>query len=356
MKNVLIIGCGRILRKHLDAISSLDQELINICGFVDTDITKAAEAAAPYSVPYFSCFRRAIAILLPDIVTVLTPSGQHFDVADFSLKNGIPTLVEKPMCLSWSQATGLVETSKATNAQLYVVKQNRYNDAIQRAKKIVDDGGIGNLLYATVRVRWCRPQEYYDLASWRGTWLQDGGVISNQASHHIDLLQWFCGEPEHVFAKSNQYKANIETEDTLFSIISFCNNRIGTLEATTAISPENLEGSLSLIGTKGVIEVGGHAVNEITKFATTETEYLGFLNVGEMNAIDAHDVYGSGHRSVYIELLKDLGGQQKSAVKGCEGLKSLKLIHGMYRSIELKQEISFSEDFASIKLGNENAD
>lgn len=356
MKNVLIVGCGRILRKHLDAISSIDHELINICGFVDIDIKKAAEAAAQYSVPYFCCFRRAITSLLPDIVSVLTPSGQHFDVADFSLKNGIPTLVEKPMCLSWTQAIELVETSKATNAELYVVKQNRYNDAIQRAKSIVDNGGIGNLLYATVRVRWSRPQEYYDSALWRGTWSQDGGVISNQASHHIDLLQWFCGEPEHVFAKSKRYKADIETEDTLFSIISFRNNRLGTLEATTAISCNNVEGSLSLIGTNGIIEVGGHAVNEITKFETTKTEFLGRPNVGKMSANDANDVYGSGHRSVYEELMKDLGGKQNTAVKGREGLKSLRLIHGMYRSIEMNREISFSEDFASVKLGNENAD
>ena len=106
----------------------------------------------------------------------------------------------------------------------------------------------------TVRVRWCRPQAYYDQDPWRGTWAYDGGVLTNQASHHIDLLEWMMGDVESVFAKSKKALADIEAEDTAVVILKFKNGALGLIEATTAIRPKDLEGSISVLGETGSVE------------------------------------------------------------------------------------------------------
>ena len=146
---------------------------------------------------------------------------------------------------------------------LSVVKQNRFNKPIVLLKNYLDQGRLGNIFLGSVRVRWSRPQSYYDEAKWRGTWKSDGGVITNQASHHIDMIQWLMGEVESVFAKSGNYMANIEAEDTAIACLNFKNGSMATLEASTAIRPKDIEGSISVLGTKGSVEVGGFSMNNM---------------------------------------------------------------------------------------------
>ena len=147
--------------------------------------------------------------------------------------------------------------------KIYVVKQNRYNEPIVQARNFCESGFLGTPQIGTLRVRWCRPQSYYDQAAWRGTWLMDGGVISNQASHHIDLIRWFMGPVNRVHAVSRSFLADIQTEDSLVALVEFKSGAIGTVEETTATRPRNLEGSFSIQGSLGAFEVAGFAVNKL---------------------------------------------------------------------------------------------
>ena len=147
--------------------------------------------------------------------------------------------------------------------RLFVVKQNRFNVPVVKAREALEAGRFGKLVLGTVRVRWCRDQSYYDQDAWRGTWAQDGGVLANQASHHVDMLGWFMGPVESVHARSARALVDIEAEDTAVATLKFRNGALGIIEATGATRPKDLEGSLSVLGEGGTVEIGGFAVNEI---------------------------------------------------------------------------------------------
>ena len=198
-----------------------------------------------------------------DVVCILTESGLHADHVVTLSAYGKHIVVEKPMALTLSDADRMIEHADANGIKLFVVKQNRYNMPVQKLRQAVDQNRFGKMVMGTVRVRWCRPQGYYAQDAWRGTWKYDGGVFSNQASHHIDLLEWMLGTPVSVFAKSRTALVDVECEDTGVAVITFQSGAIGIVEATTATRPKDLEGSISILGEKGTVEVGGFAVNEM---------------------------------------------------------------------------------------------
>src|SRR5690606_31720439 len=123
-------------------------------------------------------------------------------------------IVEKPMALTLDGADAMIRACDLHGVRLFVVKQNRFNLPVRKLREALEKNRFGKLVLGTVRVRWCRTQAYYDQASWRGTWALDGGVLANQASHHIDLLEWMMGEVESVYAKSTRALVDIEAEDT----------------------------------------------------------------------------------------------------------------------------------------------
>jgi predicted dehydrogenase len=202
----------------------------------------------------------------------------------------------------------------------------------------------------TVRVRWCRTQAYYDQDPWRGTWAQDGGVFANQASHHIDLLEWFLGEPVSVFAKARTALVDIEAEDTGVAIITFKSGAIGVVEATTATRPKDLEGSLSILGEKGAVEIGGFAVNELKtwQFADSRPEDKDILaGAKELPP----NVYGFGHKAYLNHVVDSIRTNRPGLVDGLEGRKSLELISAIYESIETHKEVVLRFQAVEARLG-----
>jgi len=218
-------------------------------------------------------------------------------------------------------------------------------------REAVDNGDFGKLVMGTVRVRWCRPQRYYDQDEWRGTWSMDGGVFTNQASHHVDLLEWMLGEPVSVFAKSRTALADIETEDTGVAIITFKNGAIGIVEATTATRPKDLEGSLSILGEKGSVVIEGFAVNQMKTWNfenQSEENQKGILANHNENP---NNVYGFGHIRYLDNVCESLLHNKKALVDGLEGRKSLELINAIYESIETGKEVFLRFQPKKCKLG-----
>jgi len=343
-----IIGCGRISERHLKVISLLPNAAVGaVC---DIDIKKAQKAARECGAPYYGDYIEMIKKEKPDIVSILTPSGMHarmaLSCADY-MKN---IILEKPMALKLSDADLLIEKCLRKNINLFVVKQNRYNLPIQKLKEAVVRGRFGKIVLATVRVRWCRRQDYYDTDKWRGSWAMDGGVLTNQASHHIDLLQWLVGPVESVVGKTATQLVNIEAEDTGLAILKFTSGALGLVEATTATRPNDLEGSISILGEKGSVEIGGFAVNEI-KHWNFEEELPEDLEVKEKYSVNPPNVYGFGHLEFIRKVLESLDNKTEPPVDGMEGRKSLELINAIYESAETGREVylRFKPEFC--KLG-----
>lgn len=349
--NAVIVGCGRIAKKHFDAINLIANDTVKILAVSDLNIDKCATLVGDrVDIIQSTNFKAKTILNECNLGIILSESGNHFQHAAEFLKRSIDVLIEKPVTLKLEDADELERIALANNCKVYVVKQNRYNPPIVLARRAFENGDLGSLNIGTIRVRWCRKQDYYDQASWRGTWAMDGGVIANQASHHVDLLRWFFGPVKSLKAYASTYGVEIETENTVVAVIEFETGALGTLEATTCTRPRNLEGSLSLIGSKGSIEVGGFAVNELINFDTRNDDFL--TNSKKEMPQDTNDVYGSGHVKVYEEIVKDRCGLDNTAVMLAEAKNSLELIHMIYKSIEENRTVYSSEkDLRSMKLG-----
>lgn len=344
-----IVGCGRISEKHLQAIQEISNaRVVAVC---DTDYNRAREKGQKYGIPAYDSMGEMLrAETSIDVVSVLTPSGDHAQTSVSAFASGKHVLVEKPMALTLDDGERMILAANEADRQLFVVKQNRYNQPVVALRQIHEAGGFGKMVMGTVRVRWCRKQEYYAQDSWRGTWRWDGGVLTNQASHHVDLLQWFLGEPETVYAVARTALVDVETEDTAAAIIRFVGGAIGIVEATTATRPKDLEGSLSLLGERGSAVVGGFAVNRVDAWSfgpEHQSEAAAELST------NPSDVYGFGHRKVIENVCATLFEGKQALVDGWEGLKSLRLITAFYESIEtgLPVRLRFKPD--RCRLGQE---
>ncbi len=333
-----LVGCGRIARKHVEAIKALPGgELVAVC---DTDENRAKKIAEPLGIPFYTSHNEMLENEDVDIVNILTPSGYHpAHTIDIVKRYGKHIVCEKPMALRLEDADEMIRVCDEAGVRLFVVKQNRYNLPVQKVRKALDDGRFGRIAMGTVRVRWCRTQEYYDQDAWRGTWELDGGVITNQASHHIDLLEWMLGEPVSVMAKNATFFSKIEVDDTAAAIIKFRSGALGIVEATTATRPRDLEGSLSLMGEKGSAVIGGFAVNKLESWALSdETEEESRKVLEEFSEMPP-DVYGYGHKRFLENVVECIRTNKNALVDGLEGRKSLELINAIYESVETGREV-----------------
>lgn len=352
MINFALIGCGRIAKKHTEILGENQLDSACLRAVCDIREDRARHYGEKYGVPWYTDMHRMMTEIgnYIDVVSILTESGNHaahtMEIAGY----GKHIVVEKPMALTLADADAMIKACDATGVKLFVVKQNRYNLPVQKLREAMVNGRFGKLVMGTVRVRWCRTQEYYDQDRWRGTWSMDGGVFTNQASHHIDLLEWMLGEPESVFAKSSTALVDIETEDTGVAIIKFSSGALGIVEATTACRPKDLEGSISILGEKGTVEIGGFAVNEI-KIWNFVDPLDGDIEVQKTYIHNPPTVYGFGHLAYLQHVVDAITNKTPALVDGLEGRKSLELITAIYESIETGNEVFLRFKHEKCQLG-----
>jgi len=347
VKTIALVGCGRISDRHLKVIDQIqDLKLVGVC---DVDLPKAEAAASAWNVPAWADALAMVKALGPDIVSVLTDSGSHPVVGSLLAPHVSVVVVEKPMALTLEDADHLIETCEIHGTRLFVVKQNRFNEAIQLLRQAVEKDRFGKMVLGTVRIRWARSQAYYDQDAWRGTWKSDGGVFTNQASHHIDLLQWLLGPVESVKSYIATRLVDIEAEDTGVAVLRFKSGALGVIEATTATRPKDLEGSISILGEKGSVVVGGFSVNRMVtwNFAEPRPED----EAAQKGIADPPNVYGFGHQPFYEDMLACLDSGRRSMLDGLEGRKSLEIINALYESAFTGREVHLHYVPQSVPLG-----
>ena len=347
-----LVGCGRIAVKHAQLLGGGEipgARLVAVCDIIPE---RAQALGEKHGVPHFTDMHEMMEARDADIhvVCVLTESGRHAEHTIALSRHGKHVVVEKPMALTLPDADAMIAACDEAGIRLFVVKQNRYNLPVVKMREALKAGRFGDLVMGTVRVRWSRDQAYYDQDAWRGTWAMDGGVFTNQASHHIDLLEWCMGPPATVFTRTRTTLVDIESEDTGVAVITFKSGALGVVEATTATRPADLEGSLSLLGSRGNVEIGGFAVNQMRQWNFTEG-LPGDAEVLEKYSENPPSVYGFGHVAYLRHVVEVLGNSAPSLVDGSEGRKSLELIHAIYQSAETGTEITIGPDSHSEKLG-----
>ncbi|WP_314955451.1 Gfo/Idh/MocA family oxidoreductase [Bradyrhizobium cosmicum] len=345
-----LLGCGRISKRHSELLGNGQIEGARLVAVCDKLGARADAVATKFSVSAYDDLDDMLARKDIDAVAVLTPSGMHPQHAIACARAGKHVVVEKPMALRLQDADDMIRACDEAGVKLFVVKQNRFNVPVVKAREALDAGRFGRLVLGTVRVRWCRDQAYYDQDAWRGTWGYDGGVLTNQASHHIDMLEWFFGDVVSVHAKATTALVKVETEDTAVATLKFRNGALGIIEATTAVRPKDLEGSLSILGEKGTVEIAGFAVNQIRHWNFVD-ELPSDKVVMEKFSVNPPNVYGFGHQAYYQHVVDCLLHQRAALVDGLQGRKSLELISALYESIETGQEVALRFEPRRSKLG-----
>lgn len=345
-----LVGCGRIAVRHSELLSTGQIDGAMLVGVCDIVPESAKSLGEKTGVPYFTDMHEMARTVDADVFVILTESGLHAEHTLALAPYGKHIVVEKPMALRLSDADAMIRACDEAGIRLFVVKQNRFNVPVVKAREALEAGRFGKLVLGTVRVRWCRPQHYYDQASWRGTWALDGGVLTNQASHHIDLLEWMMGDVATVHAMSTTALVDIEAEDTAVVTLRFANGALGIIEATTATRPKDLEGSLSILGEGGSVEIGGFAVNQMKVWNFVELS-PDDDSVPSEYSVNPPDVYGFGHRAYYAHVVDAIRNDTPHLVDGLEGRRSLELISAIYESIETKREVSLRFQPSECKLG-----
>jgi UDP-N-acetyl-2-amino-2-deoxyglucuronate dehydrogenase len=345
-----LLGCGNIARKHAHALHEYLSEA-EIGAFIDLNLTRAQEFSAKYGAPAFASISEMMQAVGDDIdvFSVLTPSGTHCSNVLELAPYGRPIVVEKPLALRLEDADRMIESCDMHGSKLFVVHQNRYNLPIVKAREALEQGRFGRLVLGTIRLRWTRDQAYYDSESWRGTWAHDGGVFMNQAVHHIDMLTWFMGQVESVRSLASTRLVKIECEDTGVAVIRFNSGALGVLEATTATRPKDLEGSISILGEKGSVVIGGFFMNEIVTWSFDHTCPGDDETIAKYGRNPPQLGYNLGE---YLRGVIDSIQTKKAAlVDGLEGRKSLELITALYESIETNTDVQLRFRPKKCRLG-----
>ncbi|HUR91544.1 MAG TPA: Gfo/Idh/MocA family oxidoreductase [Gemmatimonadaceae bacterium] len=333
---IALVGCGRISKNHLAAISGVDG--LTVTAVCDSVPERAKAAGEEIGVEWYTAYGDMLRDADSDIVAIATPSGLHPQHGVLAARAGKHVITEKPMAISLEGADELVRACDASGVQLFVVKQNRLNPPVQLLKRAIDNGRFGRIFLANATVRWARPQEYYDQAPWRGTWEFDGGAFMNQASHYVDLIQWLIGPVESVVAKTATLARKIETEDTGVAVLKFRSGALGTIEVTMLTYPKNMEGSITVLGEKGSVKIGGTAVNQIEHW--NFAEYDDDDKLVETVNTNPPNVYGFGHEVYYRNVLAVLRGDALPDTDGRAGRKSLELVLGIYESARTGREVA----------------
>ena len=324
-----LVGCGRIAQNHFAAIQTYASrcELVDVC---DIDPVALAAAVEKTGARGHNSLSGLLEHTTADCVILTTPSGLHPAQAIEVAAAGRHVITEKPMATRWKEGCAMVEACDKAGVRLFVVKQNRRNATLQLLKRAVEQKRFGQIYSVAINVFWTRPQAYYDSAKWRGTWEFDGGAFMNQASHYIDLLDWLIGPVESVMAYTGTLARDIEVEDSGVAAIRWRSGAMGTLNVTMLTYPQNLEGSITILGEKGTVRVGGVAVNEIQhwEFADQRPEDATIRQASYATT----SVYGFGHPLYYDNVIQTLRGEAEPETDGREGLKSLELLIGLYLS------------------------
>lgn len=324
-----LVGCGRIAANHFGAIAQHAGrcELVAVCDIDPRALAKAAESTGAAAFPNLGAM---LGGCKADAVIVATPSGLHSEQAIQIARAGRHVITEKPMATRWEDGKRMVAACDAAGVRMFVVKQNRRNATLQLLKSAVEKKRFGRIYMVNLNVFWSRPDAYYSSAKWRGTWEYDGGAFMNQASHYVDLLDWIVGPVESLQAYTATLARDIEVEDTGVLSLRWRNGALGSMNVTMLTYPSNLEGSITILGEKGTVRIGGVAVNEVQHWEFAEPDPEDEMVRAASYATTS--VYGHGHPLYHDNVIKVLRGEAEPETDGREGLKSLEVLIAAYMS------------------------
>ena len=328
-----LIGCGRISPNHIEAAKNNHLDFRAICDINPNVMEEKSKKFDLHNIHKYTDYREMIDVEKPELVAIATESGKHASIALDCIDAGCNVIIEKPIALSLEDADEIICRGHEKGVKVCANHQNRFNKSIRKIREAVEKGRFGRMFYGTAHIRWCRDENYYSCAKWRGTWEQDGGALMNQCIHNIDLLRWMMGnEIDEVVGMTDRLNHSyIEAEDLGIALVRFKNGGYGIIEGTTDLYPKNLEETLYLFGEKGTVKAGGTSVNVIEEWRFADC----LDDPGEIKkqfGENPPNVYGFGHTPLYADVIGSIMKNRDPYVTGEDGRRALELVLAIYES------------------------
>lgn len=335
---IALVGCGRIAKNHLDAIATHEAAL-TLVAVCDSNEAAAHAVAKTHDAAVYTDLNQMLTdtALEIDLVVLCTPSGLHPQQTIQAAASGRHVLTEKPMATSWRDGLDMVNACDKAGVRLFVVQQNRLNTTIQALKRAIDAKRFGKIYMVSINLFWTRTQDYYNQADWRGSYEWDGGAFMNQASHYMDLLHWLFGPIDAVQGMMGTLGRDIEAEDSGVLNMRWRDGGLGSVCVTMLTYPKDYEGSMTVLGEKGTVRIGGLALNQIEHWAF-DTALPEDKNIAS-ESYETASVYGFGHVPYYANLIDCLRGKPADITDGRSGLATLELLVAAYRAARDNQTI-----------------
>lgn len=328
-----LIGCGRISSNHIAAAKANRLEFVGICDINKEMLQDKVSKFDLEEVHQYVDYHKMLEKERPELVAIATESGKHAAIALDCIEAGCNVIIEKPIALTLAEADAVIKAAKEKGVKVCANHQNRFNKSIRKIRDAVEKERFGRMFYGTAHIRWCRDENYYMQAKWRGTWEQDGGALMNQCIHNIDLLRWMMGdEVEEVIGMTDRLNhPYIEAEDLGIALVKFKNGAYGVIEGTTDLYPKNLEETLYLFGEKGTVKVGGQSVNKIEEWRFADSLEKPEDVIAEFGE-NPPNVYGFGHTPLYADVIDAIQCDREPYVNGEAGRRALELVLAIYKS------------------------
>jgi UDP-N-acetyl-2-amino-2-deoxyglucuronate dehydrogenase len=330
--NFAIIGCGRIAQRHAEHIANYGR-LVAVCDIIEE---RALGLARMYSCAAFGNVERMLTDQPEvDVVSVCTPNWLHARHSILSLNAGKHVVCEKPMALSSSDCLDMMGAARKAERYLFIVKQNRFNPPIVALKRALDEGWLGRIVNVQLNCFWNRKDDYYLTSDWKGKLALDGGTLFTQFSHFVDLILWFVGDVDRIYAISGNlmHRGIIEFEDTGVIALQFACGAMGTINYTVNSHKKNMEGSITVFGEKGTVKVGGQYLN-VLEYQSIEGHEI--TNIPESRPPNEYGFYQgsmSNHDKIFENVINVLHGKAEIATTASEGMKTVELIERIYGSL-----------------------
>jgi predicted dehydrogenase len=289
---------------------------------------------------WYSDYRRLLDDKDVDVVVIVTPNGLHLEHAAAAAEAGKHVVVEKPLETTVERAWEIVQTCRKHGVMLSVIYQMRFCKASQRIKQAIDAGLFGKLILCDAIDKEYREPAYYANDPWRGDRVMaGGGCLTLQSTHLIDLMQWFMGPVDKVFAKQRTAVHDIEVEDLVIAMLTFRNGAIGTITSSTGIFPAH----------KHLVEVNGENGSAIMngeyddllfwelKGSDDKTDFPPDFKLSDIT--DPHFYPTLRHRYQLIDIVDAIKRKRPPAITGEEGMKAMIIKQAIYESAKAGREI-----------------
>lgn len=334
-----VCGFGHIGKRHATMIQRNDES--DLVAAIDTD-EKQRQAAEEFGVPFFTSLEAFLASgIQADVVNIATPNNFHAPIAIEALKGGHHVVIEKPMGLTKADCEDVIFTSLQAGKLAFCVMQNRYSPPSAWLKSVVSEGKLGRVFMVQVNCYWNRDARYYKPGNWKGSMVTDGGTLFTQFSHFIDIMFWLFGDIKNVHARFFDFNHQTQTqfEDSGMVSFDFVKGGAGTINFSTAVWDTNLESSITIVGEKGSIKVGGQYMNEVEYCHIEGYEMPELEEASPANDYGHYKGSAANHHFVIENVVNTLKGRTVATTNALEGMKVVEIIEKIYHAGDRKLKV-----------------